>query len=140
MSHILQRVSSSIFKQSYQVAQQVRMVTTESNSTKAKGLQQFFENGVSLPEQTWTGRSWKASELRVKSFEDLHKLWYVLLKERNVLATQREEARRLGIDKSTWTNAGRCKKSMARIKFVLNERQRAYEEAKRLAEQTQANI
>ncbi|KAG2184810.1 hypothetical protein INT43_000723 [Umbelopsis isabellina] len=140
MSHILQRVANSIFKQSYQVAQQVRMVTTESNSTKAKGLQQFFENGTSLPEQTWTGRSWKASELRLKSFDDLHKLWYVLLKERNVLATQREEARRLGIDKSTWTNAGRCKKSMARIKFVLNERQRAYEEAKRLAEQTQVKI
>ncbi|KAJ2955948.1 hypothetical protein NQZ79_g8135 [Umbelopsis isabellina] len=140
MSHILQRVANSIFKQSYQVAQQVRMVTTESNSTKAKGLQQFFENGVSLPEQTWTGRSWKASELRLKSFDDLHKLWYVLLKERNVLATQREEARRLGIDKSTWTNAGRCKKSMARIKFVLNERQRAFEEAKRLAELTQVKI
>jgi hypothetical protein len=26
-----------------------------------------------------------------------------------------------------------CKKSMARIKFVLNERQKAYEEASRLA-------
>ncbi|KAH8555001.1 mitochondrial 39-S ribosomal protein L47 (MRP-L47)-domain-containing protein [Umbelopsis sp. PMI_123] len=133
MSRLLQRVAGSIFKQTHQLGQQARLVSSQQSSTPAKGLQQFFENGASLPEQTWTGRSWKASELRLKSFEDLHKLWYVLLKERNVLATQREEARRLGIDKSTWTNAGRCKKSMARIKFVLNERQKAYEEASRLA-------
>lgn len=43
------------------------------------------------------GRSWTASELRRKSFKDLHMLWYVLTRERNLLATQREEARRTGI-------------------------------------------
>jgi large subunit ribosomal protein L47 len=42
-------------------------------------------------------RSWKAAELRRKSFKDLHTLWYVLVRERNLLAAQREEARRIGV-------------------------------------------
>ena len=33
----------------------------------------------------------------MKSFKDLHTLWYVTLRERNLLATQKEEARRAGI-------------------------------------------
>ncbi|KAG1151366.1 hypothetical protein G6F37_008643 [Rhizopus arrhizus] len=108
-----------------------------TTSTKPKGLYQFFENSQALPEQIWTGRAWKAKELRQKSFEDLHKLWYVLLKERNLLATQKHEANRLNIPSQVWSNQGRmkkCQKSMARIKCVLYERQREYE--KLMAEQT----
>jgi large subunit ribosomal protein L47 len=43
------------------------------------------------------GRPWKASELRLKSFKDLHTLWYVAAREQNLLATQKEEVRRLGV-------------------------------------------
>ncbi|CDH50431.1 predicted protein [Lichtheimia corymbifera JMRC:FSU:9682] len=124
---LLQRLARSSVRAFSTTTAAANNTTTTSS---AKGLAQFFENGEALPKQIWTGRAWKASELRLKSFEDLHKLWYVLLKERNVLATQREEAKRLGITKELWTNAGRlkkCQKSMARIKFVLNERQREYE-------------
>ncbi|WWC64567.1 mitochondrial 54S ribosomal protein uL29m [Kwoniella dejecticola CBS 10117] len=74
-----------------------------------------------------SGRSWTAAELRQKSFQDLHTLWYVLLKERNVLATQKEERRRLNIGQRVdgellTRRAFRCRKTMARIKYVLNER------------------
>ena len=43
------------------------------------------------------GRSWRSYELRRKSFKDLHTLWYIILRERNLLGTQRAEALRLGI-------------------------------------------
>lgn len=54
-------------------------------------------------ERVHQGRSWTAPELRLKSFTELHQLWYILLRERNVLLTQREEARRLRVDLSGYT-------------------------------------
>lgn len=52
----------------------------------------------------------------------MHKLWYVLLKERNLLASEKAAARS---SKEKFLNPGRTtkvRKSMARIKLVLTER------------------
>ncbi|KAK2465332.1 hypothetical protein APHAL10511_002686 [Amanita phalloides] len=90
-------------------------------------------------EYSKTGRAWKASELRLKSFEDLHTLWYVVLRERNLLATQKEETRRMGVSDTSFQvyaeRVHQCRKTMARIKAVLNERRLAYEGAMKLVEE-----
>ncbi|CAG7853284.1 SubName: Full=Uncharacterized protein {ECO:0000313/EMBL:CCA71003.1} [Serendipita indica DSM 11827] len=79
-------------------------------------------------------RSWTTAELRRKSFRDLHIIWYMCRREINLLATQRAEVRRLHHLASYASTpiskrARMCRKTCARIKFVLNERRLAYLDA-----------
>ncbi|GAA5901840.1 hypothetical protein JCM6882_008686 [Rhodosporidiobolus microsporus] len=102
-------------------------------NTDSHPLWRFFHDQQSLevPDKRLdnSSRSWTSLELRRKSFEELHQLWYVLLRERNVLLTQREEARRLRVDLGGFgavpDKLRLCQKSMARIKQVLSERRHA---------------
>ncbi|KAL9938047.1 hypothetical protein V8E36_002670 [Tilletia maclaganii] len=109
--------------------------TLTSPLDKAKGEYEVTLPAV-LPNSLFghdaTARSYLAPELRLKSSHELHALWYVLLMERNRLATSRDEAKRLGLANLVHmhrTNMGskahRVRKSMARIKLVLNERRLA---------------
>ncbi|CAK5284183.1 unnamed protein product [Mycena citricolor] len=111
-----------------------------SDNKELVGEEQY--ETVMDPTIAYSGTPWLASELRLKSFKDLHTLWYVLLRERNLLATQRDEMRRLGLTslnqpphRQTRANTANCRTSMARIKGVMNERRLAYEGAVALAEE-----
>jgi len=99
----------------------------------------------------FVGRAWSAVELRRKSFKDLHTLWYVVLRERNLLETQLLEMKRVGalldftpiqqhmfrVNPSPSESQSnlrfvpllQCRKTMARIKYVINERRLTYEGA-----------
>lgn len=87
-----------------------------------------------------SGRSWLAAELRTKSSLELHQLWYICLMERNKLATTKAEIQRAGAlqyaDLANYNGKrieGRIRKTMARIKFVLNERRLALLDAQQKA-------
>ncbi|XP_028394233.1 39S ribosomal protein L47, mitochondrial-like [Dendronephthya gigantea] len=107
-------------------------ITWIHTSNVRLGIEEFFppnmlETKQPLPEEVKSGRSWRAGELRQKSNEDLHKLWYILLKERNMLLTVQEEAKRQEIVMVSPERLQKVKKSMALIKVVLNERKQAIE-------------
>ena len=94
------------------------------------GLEEFLDLGAPEPgsDTPTYGRSWSAAELRLKSNEDLQKLWYVLLKERNMLMTEHAAAKSQGARMRDPVRRRLVRKSMARIKVVLGERCRAVEE------------
>ncbi|KAL2613536.1 hypothetical protein R1flu_025228 [Riccia fluitans] len=88
------------------------------------GLAEFFEVGrdPKSTEKIVYGRSWKASELRLKSWDDLHKLWYVLLKEKNMLLSQKQMLNSQNLRMPNPERFGKVRKSMCRLKQVLTER------------------
>lgn len=78
------------------------------------------------PKYPESGRAWTASELRVKSWDELHALHYVLLKERSMLATEKERYNRSGRRMPGWGRMKKVKASQARLQTVINERRRAH--------------
>lgn len=95
------------------------------HSTKPRfGLEEFFLHRTAGK----TGRPWAAAELRLKSFEDLHKLWFVLLKEKNMLATYKQQCKTNNLILQNPERFAKVRASMAAIKQVVGERSRLYKE------------
>ncbi|PWW79446.1 MRP-L47-domain-containing protein [Tuber magnatum] len=103
------------------------------------GLWGFFREKKALPtpeEDHKHGRPWTVAELRQKSWEDLQKLWWVCVKERNIMETQKIERQRLkpgyGEFESN-TRYGQIRVTQRAIKHTLTERYYAWQEAQKIA-------
>ena len=75
-----------------------------------------------------TGRPWHAQELRLKSNEDLHKLYYVCLKEKNIILSDQVWRRKLEGRKGDINATRKLKVTVARILTVLSEREKVRKE------------
>jgi len=90
-------------------------------------LNEFFEpEKVRGDSAVRVGRAWKHDELRLKSNTDLHKLWYVLLKERNMLLTMAEAYKAEMVPMPNPERLDKVEESMENLEEVVRERNRAF--------------
>lgn len=111
MSWNLVRLSNAVMK---------TVLFPEQAKPRSIGPTEFETNARKAQEKV--GRAWKPSELRLKSHLDLHKLWYVLLKEKLALQSDKYYCIRM---KSRFFGNGnlyKVKLSMARLLTVVHER------------------
>jgi len=72
------------------------------------------------------GREWRTDELRLKSNEDLHKLWFVLLKEKNMLLTMEHAYKEEYVAMPNPERIDKVEMSMENLEEVVRERNRAF--------------
>ncbi|SPP84557.1 39S ribosomal protein L47, mitochondrial [Drosophila guanche] len=91
------------------------------------GLMEFFDDPKHWSENdVKVGRAWRTEELRIKSNKELHQLWFVLLKERNMLLTMEHECNdKMEIFPSP-ERVDKVKISMDNLEKVVRERNTAY--------------
>jgi large subunit ribosomal protein L47 len=95
-----------------------------------------FTHNAKHPTNKPPGRAWTVEELRQKSWEDLHSLWWVCAKERNRIATSSKERERLKAGYGQFEAEDRDKtvrKTQQAIKHALTERFYAWEHARKIA-------
>ncbi|CAH0407867.1 unnamed protein product [Chilo suppressalis] len=104
------------------------VLKNEFHTTSTKfDLMEFFDSKKNWSETNIkVGRSWKLDELRIKSNTDLHKLWYVLLKERNMLYTMEHECNEKVRLFPNPERIDKVQESMDNIEKVVRERNIAY--------------
>lgn len=90
-------------------------------------LMEFFDDKKNWGQsEVKVGRSWKPDELRIKSNSELHKLWFVLLKERNMLLTMEHECKEQAELFPNPERIDKVEESMNNLETVVRERNEAY--------------
>ncbi|KAI1205680.1 MRP-L47-domain-containing protein [Annulohypoxylon truncatum] len=98
----------------------------------------FFSKDKLVPtpqEAEEYGRAWTAEELRFKSWEDLHSLWWVCVKEQNRIITALRMYKTFRFLENDYLTPrlAETRKTMKRIRHVLTERYYLWEDARALA-------
>jgi len=101
-----------------------RLVWEDPEEATRQAMLQFIDPYERDPDLGPPGRRWHAAEIRLKSNQDLQKLWIVLLKERNMLHTTRLQHKKQKTKMPHMERIQNVRKSMAMIKVVLGERER----------------
>eukprot|EP00386_Alphamonas_edax_P007735 GDKI01025700.1.p1 GENE.GDKI01025700.1~~GDKI01025700.1.p1 ORF type:complete len:237 (+),score=44.98 GDKI01025700.1:65-775(+) len=102
-----------------------------SRALPRRALEEYWRGGYMDPnaspedkeKNASSGDAWPAALLRMKSFDDLHKLWYVLLKEKNFLMSERLAYWQYGAQQPSHGRLKKVKMSMKRILTVLSRRE-----------------
>jgi large subunit ribosomal protein L47 len=114
-------------------------IAEKPTGTPDHGLWDFFKDQKLLQtpvEEQRHGRAWTVGELRSRDWDALHQLWWICVKERNRLATEKLERHRLEAGYGDYENKNRdevVQKTMKAILDTLSERHQAYTEAYELA-------
>ncbi|XP_008264761.2 large ribosomal subunit protein uL29m isoform X1 [Oryctolagus cuniculus] len=120
------RFSLSLLPRNTQNATSFTQCRSLHTTLSRKGLEEFFDDPKNWGEEkVKSGASWTCQQLRNKSNEDLHKLWYVLLKERNMLLTLEQEAKRQRLPMPSPERLEKVAESMDALDKVVQEREDA---------------
>jgi len=105
---------------------------TRIGSRLCRGMQDFWKGSMLDPlasgaemkaQHSQVGDAWPSALLKLKSFDDLQKLWFVCLKEKNLILTERQFSRSYKLQE--WPGYPRYYKvrvTMKRILLVLSRR------------------
>jgi len=101
------------------------------NAKPGGPLAEFFDREdnfgkMELRPKQRPGRPWTLEELRLKSNTDLHKLWYVCLKERNMLLTMEHAHKIRNRALPNPERIDRVNETMENIEKIVHERNDAY--------------
>lgn len=95
-------------------------------SCRNYGVEEFFERPENVGiKEIKSAAPWSRDLLRLKSLEDLHKLWYVLLKERNMLLTMMHFYETEDEPMPSPERLEKVAESMSNLRDVLEEREKA---------------